>query len=516
MEPGSVAAAAAQLLSTSPNVGSAFGPLAAPAARGAAHTVVLVRHGESEWNLANRFTGWTDVDLTAQGRRQATAAGALLHAHGFRFDLAFTSVLKRAIRTLHLMEDAMDALYVPEVKSWRLNERHYGGLQGLNKAETAAQHGEEQVHIWRRSYSTPPPPLELTDPRHPRYDPRYSQLSERDLPAAESLQDCVARILPFWRSDIAPAVSRGRRVLVAAHGNSLRGIVKHLDGISDTDIMSVEIPVGAPLVYELDASLAPLRRYYLGALVVSGATTPGHVHTAAGAAALAGDLADAEDLMLRGAMAAADYLFATLHADALAAAGAAPAPSAHAPAPAGPLEEAMPSEVAVDAYASGFDAAGGGASGDVGLEAFKRAAPLIDAARHVVVALPSGEDGPESAGAAAGVGAAHRGLELTAALAKRILDVLGGDKKLVLAMPRLGADAGSGSRGLGRGAAGMPAVMSDKLAAGSLAAGELPAAWRGGGWVYGAGAASSTDVHIVAEALTCATGNVWSVPRIEA
>lgn len=227
-------------------------------------TLVLLRHGESEWNRQNRFTGWTDVDLSEDGQRQAIKAGRLLNALGYRFDVTFTSVLKRAIRTLWHVLDQMDQMYLPEHKSWRLNERHYGNLQGLNKAETAAKFGDEQVHTWRRSYSVRPPPLDPSDPRHPRYDRIYAELDESLLPATESLQDCVARCLPYWHEEIAPAIHRGRRVLVAAHGNSLRGIVKHLDNISDEDIMHVEIPTGVPLVYELGPELQPLRSYYLG------------------------------------------------------------------------------------------------------------------------------------------------------------------------------------------------------------------------------------------------------------
>ncbi|HET9372186.1 MAG TPA: 2,3-diphosphoglycerate-dependent phosphoglycerate mutase [Vicinamibacterales bacterium] len=228
------------------------------------HRVVLLRHGESTWNRENRFTGWTDVDLTDKGREEATAAGRLLRDEGFVFDVAYTSVLKRAIRTCWLALDELDLLWIPVVREWRLNERHYGALQGLNKAETAAQHGDAQVKIWRRSYDIPPPPLDPSDPRHPSHDPRYASLANADLPATESLKDTVARFVPYWEREIAPAIKAGRRVLITAHGNSLRALVKHLDGISDQDIVELNIPTGIPLVYELDADLKPLGSAYLG------------------------------------------------------------------------------------------------------------------------------------------------------------------------------------------------------------------------------------------------------------
>jgi len=228
------------------------------------HTLVLLRHGQSRWNLENRFTGWTDVGLTPQGEAEAAAAGGQLQADGFDFDLAFTSVLKRAILTLHITLEAMDLLWIPTMKHWRLNERHYGALQGLDKVETAARHGEEQVQVWRRSYDIPPPGLEGDDPRHPRHDARYADLAPDLLPSAESLADVVARMLPFWHDRVVPAIRRGRKVLIAAHGNSLRALVKHLDGISDEEITALNIPTGIPLVYELDSSLRPLGSRYLG------------------------------------------------------------------------------------------------------------------------------------------------------------------------------------------------------------------------------------------------------------
>lgn len=226
--------------------------------------LVLLRHGESTWNRENRFTGWTDVDLTERGRTEAAAAGALLKGEGFAFDIAFTSVLTRAIRTLWIVQEQMDLLWLPVVKDWRLNERHYGALQGLNKAETAAAHGEAMVKIWRRSYDTPPPPLTADDPRHPSRDRRYAGLPAASLPLTESLKETVARVVPYWNETIAPEVAAGRNVVVAAHGNSLRALVKHLDGISEADIVELNIPTGIPLVYELDAALHPLRKYYLG------------------------------------------------------------------------------------------------------------------------------------------------------------------------------------------------------------------------------------------------------------
>jgi 2,3-bisphosphoglycerate-dependent phosphoglycerate mutase len=226
--------------------------------------VVLLRHGESTWNKENRFTGWTDVDLSDKGREEAGEAGRLLAGQQMRFDVAYTSVLTRAIRTCWIVLDELDLLWIPMEKDWRLNERHYGALQGLNKAETAARHGEEQTKIWRRSYDIPPPPLSPDDERHPSRDPRYASLSTQELPSTESLKDTVARFLPYWTETIAPAIRGGRRVLITAHGNSLRALVKYLDRISDEDIVALNIPTGIPLVYELDASLRPERHYYLG------------------------------------------------------------------------------------------------------------------------------------------------------------------------------------------------------------------------------------------------------------
>ncbi|MCI2809774.1 2,3-diphosphoglycerate-dependent phosphoglycerate mutase [Eoetvoesiella caeni] len=228
------------------------------------HKLVLMRHGESQWNLENRFTGWKDVDLTETGRTQAWQAGELLKKEGYEFDLAFSSVLKRAIRTLWIALDAMDAMHTPIGLSWRLNERHYGALQGLNKAETAAKYGDEQVLIWRRAYAIAPEPLSLDDPRHPRFDERYAKIEAGKLPATECLKDTVERVVPFWNDSIAPALRSGRRVLVAAHGNSLRALIKHLDSVSDEDIVNINIPTGQPLVYELDDDLRPIRHYYLG------------------------------------------------------------------------------------------------------------------------------------------------------------------------------------------------------------------------------------------------------------
>jgi 2,3-bisphosphoglycerate-dependent phosphoglycerate mutase len=227
-------------------------------------TLVLLRHGESTWNKENRFTGWTDVDLSERGREEAAEAGRLLREGGYVFDQAYVSVLKRAIRTLWIALGGIDQMWLPVEKNWRLNERHYGALQGLNKAETAAKHGEAQVKIWRRSYDIPPPPLAADDERHPSRDPRYAGMSAADLPLTESLKDTVARFLPFWHGTIAPAITSGKRVLVAAHGNSLRALVKYLDDISEEEIVELNIPTGIPLVYELDASLTPLRHYYLG------------------------------------------------------------------------------------------------------------------------------------------------------------------------------------------------------------------------------------------------------------
>jgi 2,3-bisphosphoglycerate-dependent phosphoglycerate mutase len=226
--------------------------------------IVLLRHGESQWNRENRFTGWTDVDLTEQGREEARAAGRLLGSLGFGFDVAHVSVLKRAIRTLWLALDEMDLMWLPVQHSWRLNERHYGSLQGLNKAETAARYGDDQVLAWRRSYDTPPPALDASDPRCAGNDPRYASLAPGEIPLTECLKDTVARVVPHWEDVIAPQVRDGRRVLIAAHGNSIRALVKMLDGVSDEDIVGLNIPTAVPLVYELDAQLRPLRHYYLG------------------------------------------------------------------------------------------------------------------------------------------------------------------------------------------------------------------------------------------------------------
>jgi 2,3-bisphosphoglycerate-dependent phosphoglycerate mutase len=226
--------------------------------------VVLVRHGESVWNKENLFTGWTDVDLSEKGKEEALEAGRLLKKEGYRFDLAFTSVLKRAVRTLWYIQDEMDLMWIPVFRDWRLNERHYGALQGLNKAETAEKYGEAQVKVWRRSYDTRPPALDEEDPRHPKRDPRYAGLTPGELPATECLKDTVARFLPAWHNRIAPEILSGRRVLVVAHGNSLRALVKYLDGISDADIVELNIPTGVPLVYELDDELKPMKHYYLG------------------------------------------------------------------------------------------------------------------------------------------------------------------------------------------------------------------------------------------------------------
>jgi 2,3-bisphosphoglycerate-dependent phosphoglycerate mutase len=227
-------------------------------------TLVLLRHGESTWNQENRFTGWTDVDLSDRGRAEAQEAGRLLLEGGYVFDVAYTSVLKRAIRTLWAALDALDLLWIPVVKSWRLNERHYGALQGLNKAETAAKHGDAQTKIWRRSYDIPPPPLTPDDPRYPARDPRYAGLTAAELPLTESLKDTVDRFLPYWHDTIAPTIRSGKRVLIAAHGNSLRALVKYLDDLPVSDIVELNIPTGIPLVYELNDDLKPIRRYYLG------------------------------------------------------------------------------------------------------------------------------------------------------------------------------------------------------------------------------------------------------------
>ena len=228
------------------------------------YKIVLIRHGESTWNLENRFTGWADVELTPTGVAQAKQSGRLLREAGFEFDVAYTSMLKRAVWTLWHCLDQMDRTWLPVVHSWRLNERHYGALQGLNKGETAQQYGDEQVLVWRRSYDTPPPALDANDPRSERGDARYAKLKPTDIPLTECLKDTVARVLPFWNDAIAPAVKHGKRVVIAAHGNSIRALVKYLDGIGDADIVGVNIPNGIPLVYELDANLKPIKSYYLG------------------------------------------------------------------------------------------------------------------------------------------------------------------------------------------------------------------------------------------------------------
>src|SRR5688572_7996148 len=226
--------------------------------------LVLLRHGESTWNRENRFTGWTDVDLSERGLAEAADVGRMLREDGYEFDIAYTSVLKRAIRTLWIVLDALDQMWLPVVKHWRLNERHYGALQGLNKAETAAQHGEAQTKIWRRSYDIPPPALSREDPRHPSHDARYASLDPNDLPLAESLKDTVARFLPYWHQAITPDLCAGKRVLIAAHGNSFRALVKYLDNVSEAEIVELNIPTGIPLVYELDDTLSPLRLFSLG------------------------------------------------------------------------------------------------------------------------------------------------------------------------------------------------------------------------------------------------------------
>jgi 2,3-bisphosphoglycerate-dependent phosphoglycerate mutase len=230
----------------------------------AMHRLVLLRHGESTWNQENRFTGWTDVDLSERGLAEAKEAGRLLREGGFVFDIAYTSVLKRAIKTLGIVLDALDQLWIPVTKSWKLNERHYGGLQGLNKAETAATHGEAQTKIWRRSFDIPPPPLTIDDARHPSHDPRYKGLKTGELPLTESLKDTIARFMPYWHETVAPTIKSGTRVVIAAHGNSLRALVMYLDNIPESDIVELNIPTGIPLVYELDDDLKPLRHYYLG------------------------------------------------------------------------------------------------------------------------------------------------------------------------------------------------------------------------------------------------------------
>lgn len=225
--------------------------------------LVMIRHGQSQWNLENRFTGWVDVDLSPQGYEEAGLAGRLLSQEAIPFDLAYTSVLKRAIRTLWIVLDGMDRMWIPQISSWRLNERHYGGLQGLNKAETAAEHGAEQVQIWRRSFDVPPPRLNVNDPGHPRFDPRYGSIPADELPSCESLKDTLARVLPFWQAEMAPQLKAGRTILCAAHGNSIRALLKHLFGISDRDIPTLEIPTGNPLVLKLDDDLTPQSGRYL-------------------------------------------------------------------------------------------------------------------------------------------------------------------------------------------------------------------------------------------------------------
>lgn len=227
------------------------------------YKLVLVRHGQSTWNLENRFTGWTDVDLTELGRNEAHSSGKLLREQGYTFDIAYTSVLKRAIRTLNIIQEEMDLEWIPVIRAWQLNERHYGALQGLNKAETAEKFGEAQVKIWRRSYDTPPPALELTDERHPRFDPRYASLTQEQLPGTESLKITLDRVLPYWHSVLAPMIKSGKRVLIVAHGNSLRAMVKYLDKVSENEITELNIPTGIPLVYELTSELQPVTHYYL-------------------------------------------------------------------------------------------------------------------------------------------------------------------------------------------------------------------------------------------------------------
>ncbi|MCM8775454.1 MAG: 2,3-diphosphoglycerate-dependent phosphoglycerate mutase [Candidatus Omnitrophica bacterium] len=228
------------------------------------YKVVLVRHGESVWNKENLFTGWTDVDLSDKGIEEAKEAARVLKAEGYTFDIAFTSVLKRAIRTLWIILEGMDLMWIPVYRNWRLNERHYGALQGLNKSEMAAKFGEDQVKIWRRSYDVPPPPLEENDPRNPGNDRRYAELTKDQIPLTECLKDTVARVIPFWHEQLSPVIKAGKRVIIAAHGNSMRALVKYLDGVSDQDIVSLNIPTGIPLVYELDRNLKPLRHDYLG------------------------------------------------------------------------------------------------------------------------------------------------------------------------------------------------------------------------------------------------------------
>ena len=226
--------------------------------------LVLLRHGQSSWNLENRFTGWTDVDISEQGIQEAHHAAKVLKAEGYSFDVAYTSVLKRAIRTLWIVLEELDLMWIPVYCSWRLNERHYGELQGLNKQATAEKYGDEQVHMWRRSYDIQPPPLTLTDSRHPKYDPKYKDLKPEELPAAESLKDTLNRVLPYWHETIVPSLKQVKRIIVSAHGNSIRALVKYLDNVSDEDIPGVNIPTGIPLVYEFDTELNPIRYYYLG------------------------------------------------------------------------------------------------------------------------------------------------------------------------------------------------------------------------------------------------------------
>jgi len=226
--------------------------------------IVLVRHGESEWNLANKFTGWTDVDLSEQGVKEAEEAGRLLKEEGFKFDLAYTSYLKRATKTLNIILDIMDLHWIPVIKSWKLNERHYGALQGLNKAETAEKEGAEQVHIWRRSFDTPPPELDKDDERYPGHEAKYAELGNDELPTAESLKMTIDRVMPYWENEIVPKMKEGKKIIISAHGNSLRALVKHLDGISNEEIPSVNIPTGRPLVYEFDQEMNVKDKYYLG------------------------------------------------------------------------------------------------------------------------------------------------------------------------------------------------------------------------------------------------------------
>lgn len=228
------------------------------------YKLVLLRHGESVWNKANLFTGWTDVDLSEKGRTEAKSAGEILKTEGYTFDIAFTSVLKRAIRTLWIVLDEMDLMWIPVIRDWRLNERHYGALQGLNKAETAEKYGDEQVKIWRRSYDIQPPALETSDSRYPGHDPRYASLSPAEIPAAECLKDTVERFLPMWHEVIVPIIKTDKKVIITAHGNSLRALIKFLDNVSEEDIVPLNIPTGVPLVYELDDELKPIRHYYLG------------------------------------------------------------------------------------------------------------------------------------------------------------------------------------------------------------------------------------------------------------